>query len=140
MFGYPMGSGAVSASQQFSDELMFALQEPAFKAAAKGMAKSGSLLGKTSAFMSLDERPGDNSFAQRYSFAQSALRMAAAARSNQIQHNDNSSEARIENINIHTAATDATGLAATLRQALNAHPLLNPTAQGTVALGTRANN
>jgi hypothetical protein len=114
------------------------------KAAAK-MAKARDLLGKTSAFhphsrrqptMDLDEQPGG----QRFSFAQQAMRLADVAGmvTSNVQHNDNRSDTTIGNINVHTAATDAAGLAGALRQAISAHPLLGQTAQGTVALSTRA--
>jgi hypothetical protein len=143
-YGYQMGSGAVPADKQSTDQTLFFLDEfqTTQRQAASAMAKARSLFGKTSAFMNLDERPGDNSLSQRYSYAQQAMQLADAAnaRANNVQHNDNRSDTKIGNINVHTAATDAAGLAAALRKALSAQPLLNHAAQGTVALATRANN
>jgi hypothetical protein len=139
-FGYAMGSSAVSADKQFQDQLLFAqaeLRTTQQKAAAK-MAKARDLLGKTSAFMEFDEQPGDNSLARRFSFAQQAARLADVAGmvTNHVQHNV-TSETTIGDIHVHTPATDPKAHAAAVRKGIESHPLMSPTAQGTVSLATR---
>jgi hypothetical protein len=134
-FGYEIGSFAVSPFQQFSDQERFTAEEPQMRAAAAAMAKAQTLMGKTSAFMRLDEVVNDGSLARRFMYASQALHARAIA-----NNNDNRSEVRIGDIHVHTNATDPAAHADAVRRGLGTHPLLSSTAQGTVALATRANN
>lgn len=147
-YGYQMGSLVVPREKQEKDQQLFALYElqTTQKKAASEMAKAKDLMGKTSAFMNLYERPGDNSLSARYFNAQEAERLATVAgmisaansSSNSVQHNDNRSETQIGDIHVHTNATDPVAHAAAVRKGLTDQPLLRPAAQGTVALSARA--
>jgi hypothetical protein len=134
-FGYSMGSGAAS---EFDDQVAFTLQElrGSYRQALKQMEAARTLMGKTSAFMHLDEIVNDNSLGQRISFAQAALSMSAR----HVAHNDNRSEVRIGDVHLHTSADDPASFADAFRQGLSNQPLLNQVAQGTLALAAQANN
>jgi hypothetical protein len=147
-FGYQMGSSSVSKDQQGKDQLQFILDE--FQTTQKNtvvaMAKARDLMGKTSAFMNLYERPGDNSLGKRFENAQMAERLADVAgmisavnsATRSAVHNDNRSDTQIGDIHVHTNATDPASHAAAVRRGIADQPLLNHAAQGTVALSTRA--
>lgn len=139
-FGYSMGSSGVSADKQFSDQLIFAQSElqTTQQQSAIGMAKARDLMGKTSAFMMLNERPGDNSLARRFDYAQQAMRMAdVAGMVTRAVQNTSTSETHIGDIHVHTPSTDPAAHADAVRQGIATHPLVSPIAQGTIALSTR---
>lgn len=137
-FGYSIGSSAVSADQQFKDQMLFSIREPEYMAAASAMAKAKGLLGKTSAFMDLDERPGDNSLSQRFANAQAAMRMAdVAGMVTRAVQSTVTSETNIGDIHVHTPSTDPAAHADAVRKGIATHPLVSPIAQGTISLATR---
>ena len=80
-YGYQIGSSAVSKDKQFNDQVLFGQYElqTTQRAAAIAMAKALDLMGKTKAFMELDERPGDNSLSRRFANAEIASRLNDAA-------------------------------------------------------------
>jgi hypothetical protein len=133
-FGYRMGSKGGEA--EFTDQEKFAVDEllNTHRAAAAAMNKSKSLLGKTLAFMQLDEAPGDDSFAKRLAYAMAAL-AAVTARTAAVQNNS-TSDTKIGDVHIHTPATDPKGHADAFRKAVTS-PLADPVAQGTMSLATR---
>lgn len=141
-FGYTMGTTAISPEDQMRDQLAFAQDElhTTQQSAAAAMARARDLMGKTSAFMNLDERPGDGSLGKRFSYAQAAMHYAdlanMAASSARVQHNV-SSETTIGDIHVHTPATDPISHADAVRKGIASHPLMSPAAQGTVSLATR---
>lgn len=139
-YGYAMGSAAVSQDKQFKDQTLFSLDElqTTQREAASAVAKARNLLDKTSAIMMLDERPGDSSLSQRFSYAEQALKSidSAKASSSAVQHNV-TSETHIGEVNVHTPATDPKSHANAVAQGITDHPLINPAAQGTVSLATR---
>ncbi len=145
-YHYQIGASDVPESQQSRDQTLFFLDElrTTQTAAASAMAKARDLMGKTSAIMTLDERPGDNSLGKRLAFAQDAARLAdtagmvqaATARSSPVQHTV-TSETHIGEVNVHTPATDPKSHVNAVADGLANHPLLNFDAQGTVSLATR---
>jgi len=139
-FGYSMGSSAVATDKQFQDQVMFAQDElqTTQQAAAAKMAQARGLLAKTSAFMNLDERPGDNSLSGRYGFAQQAMRLAdvAGMKTSNVHHSV-TSETHIGEINLYTPSDDPKAHVDVFRKGLADQPLLSPAAQGTVQLATR---
>jgi hypothetical protein len=147
-YGYQMGSSAVKADQQFKDQLAFSLDElqSTQRSAAAAQAKARDLLGKTSAIMNLDERPGDNSLSKRLEYAQQASRLAdvagmvqaAATKAGSVQHNV-TSETTIGDVHVHTNATDPSSHVNAVRRGLSdaTQPLADPAAQATVSLATR---
>jgi hypothetical protein len=102
-------------------------------------------MAKTKAFMDVYEGPNDNSLSARYFNALDASRLAdvagmvtsANSRSSSVQHNV-TSETHIGEVNVHTPATDPRSHANAVAQGITDHPLLSPSAQGSVALSTRA--
>lgn len=147
-FGYAIGSKAVSARQQFLDQVVFAQMELASSqsAAARKMAAAHDLYGKTRAFEKYDERPGDHSFGRRLVFAQEAYENAASvarmqaaySRRHGVINRNVTHHTRIGEVNVHTQATDANGMAKGARHALTTHPLLGPVEQHQVTLSTSA--
>lgn len=143
-FGYQMGSMVVPREKQFKDQTMFALDEltTSQRTTAAAMARAKDLMGKTRAFMELDEVPKDNSLSKRFDYAQQAARaaegmvQAAAARSGAAQ-NTVTSETTIGEINVHTPSTDPKAHGAAVGDAISNHPMINPAAQATVSLATR---
>jgi hypothetical protein len=101
-------------------------------------------MGKTKAFMDLDERPGDNSLSKRFANAEIASRLndvagmvqAANARSNPVQHSV-TSETHIGEVSLHTNATDPASHAATFRDGISKQPLVDPSALVALSLSTR---
>jgi riboflavin synthase len=140
LYGYQMGSNSVVGDKQFKDQTLFALEElqTTQREAASAVAKARTLLDKTSAIMMLDERPGDSSLSQRFSYAEQALKSidAAKASAGLVQHNV-TSETHIGEVNVHTPATDPKSHVSAVAEGLTNHPLMNPAAQGTVSLATR---
>lgn len=144
-YGYQMGSLVVPRDKQFRDQTLFFLDElkTTQRAAAGGMAKAKDLLGKTTAIMNLDERPGDNSQGARFSYAEQASRLAdmaqaAATKAGSVQHNV-TSETTIGDVHVHTNATDPSSHVNAVRRGLSdaTQPLADPAAQATVSLATR---
>jgi Phage tail lysozyme len=145
-YHYQMGASDVPASQQFSDQMQFAQDElrTTQQKAASAMARAADLMGKTKAFMDLDEAPGDNSLSKRFANAEIAARLAdtagmvesANARSAPVQHTV-TSETHIGEVNVHTLATDPKSHVNAVADGLANHPLLNFDAQGNVSLATR---
>lgn len=147
-YGYQMGSGTVPADKQFNDQLSFSLDElqTTQREAASAQARARDLLGKTTAIMMLDERPGDSSQSQRFSYAEQAARLAdvqgmvqaSGTRSSSVQHNV-TSETNIGDVHVHTNASDPTSHVNAVRQGLSdkTQPLADPAAQATISLATR---
>jgi hypothetical protein len=145
-YHYQMGASDVPASQQFSDQMQFAQDElrTTQQKAASAMARAADLMGKTKAFMDLDEAPGDNSLSKRFANAEIAARLAdtagmvesANARPAPVQHTV-TSETHIGEVNVHTPATDPKSHVNAVADGLANHPLLNFDAQGNVSLATR---
>jgi hypothetical protein len=145
-YHYQMGASDVPASQQFNDQMQFAQDElrTTQQAAASAMAKAADLMGKTKAFMELDERPGDGSLSKRFANAEIASRLAdtagmmtaANARSASLQ-NTVTSETNIGEVNLHTNANDPASHAAAFRDGISKHPLVAPSALVALSLSTR---
>lgn len=139
-FGYQMGSSGVSADQQFIDQEKFAQieLETTKLAVKKAMSKIPDLLGKTFSVMHLDEIVNDLSFGKRLAYAQQAMDslLSSKASSGAVQHNV-TSETHIGEVNVHTPATDPKSHVDAVAKGISDHPLINPSAQGTVSLATR---
>jgi Phage tail lysozyme len=139
-YGYQMGSDAVPQGKQFNDQTLFALDElqSSQRAAATAMGKARGLLEKTSAFMMLDERPGDSSLSQRFSYAEQASAMLAAVNSRASPpQNTVTSETNIGDVHVHTNATDPASHAAAFRDGISKQPLVDPSALVALSLSTR---
>lgn len=149
-FGYQMGSSKVSPLKQLMDQLAFVQTELATtqSTAAAKIAMAGDLAGKTRAVQDYYERPGsgDLSFLKRFQFAQQTMELvsgyikmlAANERRGVIQRSTVTHHTRIGEVNVNAPqATNATGIAAGIGNALSTHPLLGPLATQTVTLATR---
>jgi hypothetical protein len=145
-YHYQMGASDVPESQQARDQTLFFLDElkTTQREAAAAQAKARDLMGKTSAIMNLDERPGDNSLGKRLAYAQDAARLAdtagmvqaATARSVPVQHTV-TSETNIGDVHVHTNATDPASHAAAFRDGISNQPLVDPSALTALSLSTR---
>jgi hypothetical protein len=145
-FGYQIASSAASADQQSNDQLQFILDElhGKEKKTLDAMAKAKDLMGKTSAFMNLYERPGDNSLGQRFAYAQDAKRFtnlsemvnSVNARAASVQHTV-TSETNIGDVHLHTNSNDPASHAAAFRDGISKQPLVDPSSLVTLSLGTR---
>ena len=146
--GYQIGSLLVSKDKQFNDQVLFGQYElhTTQKKAAEAMARVQDLMGKTKAFMDLDERPGpgDNSLSKRLANAVLASRLndvaglvqAANARSTTAQHSV-TSETHIGDVILNTNATDPASHAAAFRDGISKQPLVDPSALVALSLSTR---
>ncbi|MGH8227768.1 MAG: phage tail tip lysozyme [Steroidobacteraceae bacterium] len=147
-FAYRIGSPSVPKRKQFLDELLFSLLElrSTQQGAAARMAKAKGIAGKAAAFYRYDERPGvtDRSLPRRITFAEHAAALPglsallSATRAPSVT-NDNrvTNTVRIGSVAVNAPkATDASGVAAGMAEALKSNPLIAPIAQQRAALGT----
>lgn len=149
VFGYRMGDKKVPERQQFLDEVLFSRMELAtsHKSAMHQMSAAANLLGKTKAFQDYDEMPGasDTSFGRRLLYAQEAYEngfayaqaMAAYSRRHGTINRNVTHHTKIGDVHVHTPSTDPAAHAAAVRKGISGQPLLDPTAQNTVALASR---
>jgi hypothetical protein len=149
VFGYRMGSDKVPERKQFLDEVLFARMELAtsHRAAMAKMAAAADLLSKTRAFQDFDEMPGanDTSFGRRLLYAEQAYEngyayaqaMAAYNRRHGVINRNVTNHTKIGDVHVHTPTTDPVSHAAAVRKGISSQPLLDPTAQNTVALASR---
>ncbi|MGH8328019.1 MAG: hypothetical protein ACRET2_14790, partial [Steroidobacteraceae bacterium] len=132
----------------FLDELLFSLLElrSTQQGAAARMATAKDIAGKAAAFYRYDERPGvtDRSLPRRITFAEHAAALPglsallSATRAPSVT-NDNrvTNTVRIGSVAVNAPkATDASGVAAGMAEALKSNPLIAPIAQQRAALGT----
>lgn len=145
-YGYQIGSSAVSPDQQSNDQLQFVLDEfqTTQQKAWLAMTKAKDLPGKTRAFMDLYERPGDNSFAQRFGFALDAKQLAnigglvtaANSRASPVS-NHVTSTTHIGELNVNAPSTDPKAIVDAARKGMTTHPLMSAGDLSMLGLSTR---